>query len=104
MTARSMFQRLAEYVGAESRNQLSKDVGIPESHIRRMESREGLYMSTLRRIHERSRVPIGILAEWWLEDEEGFSKMRPQEKVYGLTPEIEARMFGAIEQREEETQ
>ncbi|WUR15667.1 hypothetical protein E7V67_011360 [[Empedobacter] haloabium] len=103
MTNATLVKRLTDVLGAASMCQLGKDIGFHGSMVWHMRRGKQVTMKTLRRIHERTRIPIGILAEWWLEDQPDYRPPKPFERVHGLTPEIEARMFGAAQQPERET-
>lgn len=94
MTAPSMFDRLSDMLGVSGTCELSRHLGIHDALIRKARQSGNLTLKTMHRIHVRTRVPIGILAEWWLEGQDAASAMRPHERVHGLTPEIEERLFG----------
>lgn len=103
MTNATIVKRLADILDTQSMGELGRHIGFHGAMVWAMLHSETVTMKTLRRIHERTRIPIGILAEWWLEDQPDYKPPKPFERVHGLTPEIEARMFGAAQQPERET-
>lgn len=84
MTARSMFDWLAELLETRSYGELARYLGIDLGVIDHSLHRQGMNLSTLRRIHERTRVPIGVLAEKWLEGQAGYWPPHLHEKAHGL--------------------
>lgn len=103
MSGATMVKRLADVLDTQSFCELGKQIGYHGSMVWSFLRAQDIKLSTLQRIHERTRIPVGVLAEWFIEERPGYEPPEPGEPVPGLTPEIEARMFGAAQQPERET-